>query len=150
MSQMPETRHEMVRAMYELKSTARCKGCDAPIEWWKTTNGKMLPVNVEPSGEYAAVVTHWVTCPKRDDFKSTTPKGKGTPATAPAETPAARRERLVATLRESTSARVIVAIYDDLTTFSYKDGVPPEDLRNDLIGAANTVRNHITRGEQNG
>ena len=148
MGQPPSTRHNMLRADYELKSTAHCKGCDAPIEWWKTTNGKMLPVNVEPIGEYVPVLAHWATCPKRDEFRTGSPKAKTAAPPASAEPLAARRERLVATLRETTQARVIVAIYDDITTFSYQDGVPPEDLRNDLIGAANTVRNHITRGEQ--
>ncbi len=145
MSRRPETRYEMRRAMYKLMGTSTCKGCAAPIEWWETTSGKKLPVNVQPAGDDVTVVAHFITCPKAAEFRR---RDQPAAAAGPVETDAARRERLVATLRHATGARAIVAIYDDLTTFSYQEGVPGEDLRNDLIGAANVVRNHVQERER--
>ncbi len=151
---MPETRYEMRRAMYEFTGTAKCKGCGAAIEWWVTPyNKKKLPIDILPGDSDVSVVRpHWVSCPKAKDFRKpaaapTAAQGKA-PVAANAPGQPERLQRLIETTRESTGARVIVAVYDDLTTFSYRQGVPPEDLRNDLIGAANAVRNHSTRGEE--
>ena len=46
---------------------ANCKGCNAPIRWEVTKNGKPTPVDADGT-------PHWATCPARDRFKK--PKGR--------------------------------------------------------------------------
>jgi hypothetical protein len=72
-----------------------CRGCDAPIIWVETPNGKRRPLDAEPSqergtGTYAirgkgpnvtgvpvkdadadepVHMNHWTTCPARDQFR---------------------------------------------------------------------------------
>ena len=55
MAKLPQTRHEMRRARYEFKGASKCKSCGAAIEWWKTTNGKMMPFNPMPTNDDAPV-----------------------------------------------------------------------------------------------
>ena len=58
-----KTEAELVAAGYVFKNDARCKGCDAMIEWWETRNGKMIPLDKE------TLVPHFSTCPKVDRFR---------------------------------------------------------------------------------
>jgi hypothetical protein len=138
MSDNIETRREMLRAGYVLKSKATCKGCNAAIEWWRTTRGKMMPFDPIASDDVKAV-PHWSTCPQRDRFKSTADKAADLRAV---------RENGAAGLLKSTNARAVIALYDDgLNALSWRSGIPGEELRDEAITAANKLRwNIITAG----
>lgn len=144
MSDFPANRHEMLRANYHRTGASVCNGCGAAIEWWKTNNNKSIPMN-PIAGDYTPAEPHWATCPNAKDFKGA--------AAAPGETPvqpAPRRyslERELAMLRDRTDARVVVVVGQDGTVASWDKRIPGEDLRHDLISAANFVRNQIAKQE---
>lgn len=67
-------------------STSTCRGCGKPIVWATTPDGKQIPLDPRPpcyevvqdidTGEATctrkkdAMVTHFATCPKADQFSS--------------------------------------------------------------------------------
>jgi hypothetical protein len=77
----------------DLRRIDKCKACDAPIVWAKTPNGKVIPIDAEPSpdgnvvlfagpgsGELLAFFrnvkgahrlhkSHFATCPNADRFR---------------------------------------------------------------------------------
>jgi len=133
-----ETRHEMLRAGYKFKSHAACTGCGAKIEWWRTTNNRMMPFNPIESDD-VKVVPHWASCPNRDRFRSAADR---------AEDVRAQRENHVAGLLKATNARAVIALYDDgMNALSWRNGIPGEELRDEAITAANKLRwNIVTSG----
>ena len=61
-----------------------CRGCRAPIDWYRTTHGRAMPMNggAKPmdaidgpprEGVFASADSHWATCPKREQFKKSAP-----------------------------------------------------------------------------
>ena len=58
---------------------SKCKACDAPILWVKTTKGKNMPLDAKPYkmvvvkngiGELVdAYMPHWATCPHAKEFR---------------------------------------------------------------------------------
>lgn len=44
--------------------TARCRGCDAPIIWCKTSAGKSIPVDIDPIPRGTVIL---LEAPKHDD-----------------------------------------------------------------------------------
>lgn len=58
----PKTVTEFNEAGYRFESSGVCRGCKAEITWWRTPNGKMMPLNsrLEP---------HWTDCSARDMFR---------------------------------------------------------------------------------
>jgi hypothetical protein len=137
------TRLELVRDGYAQKTqSAVCKGCSADIEWWKTPKGKSIPMDPMPD-ERSRAVAHWTTCPNRKQFK-----GADTSQPAPAEKPSTLGPSVQAELqhiRRRHNARVVVLV-DECGCFAvWQDGIPAEDLRHDLISAANFVRNEIAK-----
>jgi len=62
----PETIDELRKAGYVFENDSNCKACGAPIEWYRTPKGKMMPMDVEPGGD---CVPHWGTCPNATDFR---------------------------------------------------------------------------------
>ena len=73
---------------------SRCRACQKVIRWAKTDNGKPIPMDPDPvpDGNYvvtaqgvshalkkneeptgAAYVSHFATCPQRDQFRRRTP-----------------------------------------------------------------------------
>jgi hypothetical protein len=143
MSGLVETKHEMLRAGYKSLGRSKCKGCGAAIEWWNTTNNKRIPYNPLPESDHSRVMVHWATCPKADDFR-------GGASVAPAAKPAPQpnidaHQKYLAAFRASSNARVVVAIFEDGTAAAWRKGIAAEDLRQDLIGEANNIRNHILK-----
>lgn len=70
----PRTNGEMLMRGYEPSSAttyAKCRGCGADVEWWRTPTGRNLPMNPMPTPETPAIA-HWSTCTKADSFR----KGK--------------------------------------------------------------------------
>jgi len=141
---MPETKQEMLRAGYTFKSNSVCKGCNAKIEWWKTTNGRNLPFNAIAS-DHAVMTPHFATCPKSEDFKSSA-KPASSPVPKQVAPPDIRKE--VRRLRQIFNARVVVVITADGAEAAWTDGIPGEELRQDLISAANFVRNEVNAKQE--
>lgn len=145
------TRYEMRRASYEFKGTSKCKSCDAPIEWWKTTHGKNIPYD-PIAGDEVQVTPHWATCPNADGHRKT-PAEKG-PAQAPLSYKPLSKggnqidamEREIEALCGRYSLRAVVLLHDGGRVFNYRLGIPAEDLRNEIISAANDIRNAIAGG----
>jgi hypothetical protein len=61
-----DTREGLVAAGYKYESTANCRGCGVPIEWWTTPRGKKMPMSVKVKN---ARVPHWAECPAADSFR---------------------------------------------------------------------------------
>ena len=64
----PQTLNEMKARGYTFKDDGVCKGCGEDIEWWKTFNGKNIPMNPMTGGDSEAVA-HWATCTEQDSFR---------------------------------------------------------------------------------
>ena len=57
----PTTLNEMKQRGYSFQDDAVCRGCGEDIEWYKTPNGKKIPMNPMTGGDSEAVA-HWATC----------------------------------------------------------------------------------------
>ena len=64
----PQTLDELKSAGYMFDNHAECRGCGESIEWWKTPNGKSIPMNPMDRGVSPAVA-HWSTCSEADSFR---------------------------------------------------------------------------------
>jgi hypothetical protein len=135
-----ETKHEMLRAGYKFLGNAKCKSCSAAIEWWLTTNKRKIPYDPLPANEDATTTPHWATCPKADEHHE-----KKQPATVAPKTQELL-EQLCRELRSRTDAKVVVAILDNCSAASWRNGIPGEDLRQELITEANNIRTHLSKG----
>ena len=126
------SRYEMRRAGYKFSGAAKCKACDAPVEWWLTNKGNKL---------------HWQTFPNADSFRKRNRETKGpaetpksyTPATSSADALAAM-QREVQQLCGKYRLRAAVLVHENGCVHCYRLGIPPEDLRSEIITAADQVR----------
>lgn len=57
---------------YKRQYYTRCRGCNAPMEWWKTPAGKMLPMEVMSAPD-APAISHFANCPKAAQFRKAKP-----------------------------------------------------------------------------
>ena len=66
----PKTRDELKAAGYKFEDTATCRGprCRADIEFWRTPQDKLMPIDFMPNGDSPAT-PHWGTCKDREAFK---------------------------------------------------------------------------------
>jgi hypothetical protein len=53
----PKTEKELLAAGYKFKNKARCRSCQANIEWWMTPNLKNIPLDA------GTMEVHFTTCP---------------------------------------------------------------------------------------
>jgi len=140
----PRTRQGLERARFSLlQRHATCKGCDAPIEWWKTPTGKKIPMTAKlVNGPLDELVMHMEVCPNRGEFRGA--------ASGPNARPPLKytNEEAVRNMRDRTGARVVVLVDDNGCTAAWRDGLPGEDLRHDLISAGNFVRAEVNKGEE--
>ena len=140
------SRYEMRRAGYKFSGAAKCKACDAPVEWWLTNKGNKLPFNPIADDE-CQTETHWQTCPSADSFRKRNRETKGpaetpksyTPATSSADALAAM-QREVQQLCGKYRLRAAVLVHENGCVHCYRLGIPPEDLRSEITTAANQVR----------
>lgn len=172
MSDFPTNLHEMKRMGYTKSGIGKCKGCGADLEWWTTTKGQSIPMNpmpVQGTNDHAPSVAHFSTCPKAGDFRKSSAQRKQsqlepfsdiaarTPMPAFAADPrgpdagqvreAMPLERDLRMILRKSNARVVMAIHEGGTVFFYRMGIPAEELRQDIITAANQVRDSVKQNE---
>lgn len=59
----PTSQQGLLDAGYTPTGEGHCRACGAAIDWWKTPNGKVIPL------DFATATPHWSTCPKADDSR---------------------------------------------------------------------------------
>jgi hypothetical protein len=73
----------LIRLYEDSRSPGRCRGCEAPIEWFDTLNGRKMPMaagavprksETEAATQrviafFAAADAHWASCPARENFR---------------------------------------------------------------------------------
>jgi len=64
----PKTLDELREAGYKYENGTDCKGCGAPIEFWRSPKrgdkgDKLIPM------DYGTAMPHWSTCPVADQFR---------------------------------------------------------------------------------
>lgn len=64
----PKTWDALKESGYIWTGDGECKGCGDPIMWFRTPNGKNMPVNQMSRGT-DEVVPHWAVCPEQDSFR---------------------------------------------------------------------------------
>lgn len=64
----PKNRDALIAAGYKFSNHAKCRGCEAEIEWYETPKGKKMPFDLMPDGTSEAVAHHR-TCPEVDQFR---------------------------------------------------------------------------------
>jgi hypothetical protein len=57
----PKTWDELKAAGYEWLNDSECRGCGEPIMWFRTPNGKKIPMDPMDAGSSKAT-PHWATC----------------------------------------------------------------------------------------
>ncbi|HEY4358237.1 MAG TPA: hypothetical protein VGN16_21000 [Acidobacteriaceae bacterium] len=133
----------MKKAGYTFKSKSKCDVCGAAIEFWKTLHDKWFLTDAPTSqnSESEEVIDHRITC---DPTKRGIAPSAARPVSTPRTFQAADRERCAQRLLQTSQARIVVALYDDgFFAFTYRQGISPEDLRHELITAANKIRNQL-------
>ena len=58
---IPANAEEMRAAGYRYMDHGQCDACDQPVEWWRTPQGRQIPMNPMPSPTDRAR-GHWSTC----------------------------------------------------------------------------------------
>jgi hypothetical protein len=71
----PATSKQLVEAGYEYDNDGVCRGCQEPVEWWLTPEGKKMPISVRKaenvlfdSGDYR--ISHFAVCPEATQFRT--------------------------------------------------------------------------------
>jgi hypothetical protein len=64
----PKTRDALIAAGYRFDNHAKCRGCQAEIEWWITPKGSKMPFDLMQRGESEAIA-HFATCPAAEEFR---------------------------------------------------------------------------------
>jgi hypothetical protein len=141
----------MRQARYEHIVTRKCKACPAMVEFWKTTHGSTMVFD-QIQGDDTPVVSHFKTCPKAGQFTKAKPGTPPAPTAAPkasADVPDPKTIlQQLRNLRSRFRARAVVLIDDEgIIVASWRNGIPAEDLRMDLISAGNFVRHEISKGD---
>lgn len=132
---MPENRKEMLRAGYKFLNAGKCKRCQAPIEWWQTTHGSKVPFDPPAQTPHVVPELAFAQVHKRD--------------CQPA--PAGVQERFanVQRIAEQLGARLVLVLDDGGHTWAAKHGLDPEDVKHELITAANEIRREMSQGGSN-
>jgi len=70
---LPATREQLEAAGYREELSRLCKRCSRQIEFWRTPNGSLAPLEVEIVGGEWLRVSHFETCPFANEFRKATP-----------------------------------------------------------------------------
>ena len=125
-----DTREDMRRAGYMFVESKPCRTCSVRIELWRTTHGKFIAFNPIAT-DYEDVVAHHKTCQ---------------PA-ARAGGDIAAMQKAVQDLCRRFPLRAAVLLHEGGSVYSYRLGIPGEDLRMEMITAGNTIRADIEKGK---
>lgn len=68
----PENAEQMWAHGYQFAGHGSCQGCHEAIEWWRTPQGRHIPMNRMPDSTSAAIA-HWATCPESGWFRRAQP-----------------------------------------------------------------------------
>lgn len=141
------SRYEMLRAGYQFSGHAKCKQCGAPVEWWLTNNGRKVCLN-PISHDEALTEAHRRTCDKAPAAGAPGPDQTESSyhQTGHAADALAAMQREVKVLCAKYRLRSAILIHQNGCVHSYLLGIPPEDLRNEIITAANKVRDDAMKG----
>ena len=60
---IPRNFAELKAKGYSFVDHGRCDACDQPVEWWRTPQGRQIPMNPMPLAASQAR-GHWGTCSK--------------------------------------------------------------------------------------
>ncbi len=80
---IPEKKADLEAMGYVFDNEAKCRGCEAAIEWWITPNGKKMPMSVLPLDAQGQKIIgasltpvyeyvrrpHFADCPKASEFR---------------------------------------------------------------------------------
>ena len=139
---IPETRSQMYRAGWTRGGFSECKGCGAIVEWWSLGDKTKVPLDPDPNNS-AEAVSHFKTCPNANDFSG---RNRKPSPSAPSEpSPVRWLDTELTRLRERIDARLVVVITTSgAEVHAVRDGLAWEEVRLDLINAANHVRAALT------
>lgn len=59
----PKTAKEMEAQGYEFTGSGRCRDCKAELDWYRTPQGKNIPMNA------GTIEPHWGSCPNAERFR---------------------------------------------------------------------------------
>ena len=138
-NRLPETRSEMLRARYKLLSRSNCRRCHQPIEWWQTTNGKKLPFDPPPNPDAAYVMEERAKVHPSDCQPTSRP--------ALHELRPDDRKQRVEEIAQQFGARLVLVLDDEGYSYANRLGLDPEDLKQELISAANGIRREMGAGQ---
>jgi hypothetical protein len=63
-NRFPDSHEALKAAGYVPIGTGKCRACPASMVWYRTPNGKNIPIDLD--GKQA----HFATCPARQQFKT--------------------------------------------------------------------------------
>lgn len=63
---IPDTKSDLESFGYVWLNDSHCRGCGAPIQWWKTPRKNRIPFSVQQDGK---MIPHFADCPKADQFR---------------------------------------------------------------------------------
>ena len=64
----PATREALEQAGYQRQRYARCRGCQASIEFWLTPAQKSIPMDFM-ADPHSPAISHFSTCPVAKEFR---------------------------------------------------------------------------------
>jgi hypothetical protein len=66
---LPTDRKGLESDGYRFINAGTCRGCSAPMEWWKTPHGYSAPFVVRLVDGVEKVLPHWADCPEAKKFR---------------------------------------------------------------------------------
>jgi hypothetical protein len=71
---LPATLEELKRAGWKWVTSRECKLCHTPLQFWRTTAGKLMPLEASMAEGVWILLSHWATCVFADKFRKPAPK----------------------------------------------------------------------------
>jgi hypothetical protein len=65
----PKNAEEMWAQGYQFAGHGECAGCHDQIEWWRTPQGRHIPMN-RMCESTSPAIAHWATCPESGQFRT--------------------------------------------------------------------------------